>query len=205
MHNGEMLSPQLIVFLVCAGAFVMAMYILKELVAGPPRGRRRRNELDFLIHDPSPSKADYGPPPYVLRSEGLLTIAERGFFGALEMAAAKAGQETGVPLRVFAKVRLADLLKTPVGTERWQMWQNMIQQKHVDFVVCAGEELRPIAAVELDDSSHDRAGRGDRDEFVDAAFEAAGLPLRRERVAGRGRGYSVEDLARGLMEVVKGE
>lgn len=72
----------------------------------------------------------------------------------------------------------------------------------MDFVVCRAEDLRPVAALELDDSSHGRGGRGSRDAFKDAAFEAAGLPLRRERVVGPGRGYEVEGLVRGLVGVL---
>jgi hypothetical protein len=37
--------------------------------------------------------------------------------------------------------------------------------------------MRPVAAVELDDSSHARADRRARDEFVRDALSAAGLPL----------------------------
>ena len=57
--------------------------------------------------------------------------------------------------------------------------ENPIRSKHVDFVVCAPDTLKPLAAVELDDSSHGRSDRKDRDEFLGEAFEAAGLPLLR--------------------------
>lgn len=140
-----------------------------------------------------------GPMPY-RRRDYLLTIAERGFFGALEIAAERASRERGEPLRVFAKVRLADLVYLPKGTAGAQGWLNRVTSKHVDFVVCRAADLRPVAAVELDDSSHEQARRQTRDRFVESALEAAGLPLLRVRVAPPGRGYALEELARGLWQ-----
>ena len=55
--------------------------------------------------------------------------------------------------------------------------QNRIHSKHVDFVLCASDTIRVIAAIELDDASHDRPDRVSRDDFLDAAFDAAQLPL----------------------------
>ncbi len=52
-----------------------------------------------------------------------------------------------------------------------------VSQKHVDFLLCHPEGLRPLLAVELDDRSHDRADRQDRDLFVDAAYRQAGLAV----------------------------
>jgi hypothetical protein len=39
--------------------------------------------------------------------------------------------------------------------------------------------MAPLFGIELDDNSHKRADRVDRDEFVEHAFDAAGLPLLR--------------------------
>ncbi len=41
--------------------------------------------------------------------------------------------------------------------------------------------MQPLAGVELDDSSHNRKDRQDRDVFVEQAFSAAQLPLGRIR------------------------
>jgi hypothetical protein len=37
--------------------------------------------------------------------------------------------------------------------------------------------MKPVVGIELDDISHSQSARQERDEFVDKAFEAAGLPL----------------------------
>ena len=58
-------------------------------------------------------------------------------------------------------------------------YRNQITQKHVDFLLCDPGSMRPLLGVELDDASHERPNRQDRDIFVDKVFAAAGLPLLR--------------------------
>jgi hypothetical protein len=47
----------------------------------------------------------------------------------------------------------------------------------VDFVICDPKTMVPQFALELDDSSHNRPDREERDAFVDQVFAAAELPL----------------------------
>lgn len=56
-------------------------------------------------------------------------------------------------------------------------YYNRIASKHVDYLLCEPDTMKPLFAVELDDASHNRADRKARDEFVDKVFQAAGLPL----------------------------
>jgi hypothetical protein len=60
-----------------------------------------------------------------------------------------------------------------------QSWQNKINCKHIDFVLCDPEDLNVVMGIELDDASHNRADRQERDKFVNEAFLSAGLPLLR--------------------------
>jgi very-short-patch-repair endonuclease len=99
----------------------------------------------------------------------LLTPAERSFFGVLQKA-------VGERAIVFAKVRVGDLLYVP-HSKGMMAHQNRINSKHVDFVLYAPDSLRLIAAIELDDTSHARPDRVKRDDFLNASFEAAKLPL----------------------------
>ena len=71
--------------------------------------------------------------------------------------------------------------------------------KHVDFVLAEIETLHPIAAIELDDSSHQRADRRLRDELLDDLFEKAGFPLLRFRTAAS---YSARVIEKRVEEVV---
>mgnify|MGYP003346152918 FL=1 len=124
--------------------------------------------------------------PYRLRTE-LLTPAERSFYGVLLKA-------VGDRAIVFAKVRVSDLLFVPGGEGR-RGHENRINMKHVDFVLCSPDTVRPIAAIELDDSSHKRADRVKRDDFLNEAFEAARLPLIRFAVRHQ---YEIHEIARNL-------
>ena len=68
---------------------------------------------------------------------------------------------------------------------------NKIQSKHLDFVVCDPDDLSIQFVIELDDKSHAKAKRQSRDEFVNQALAAAGVPLSRFPVK---RTYSVQDI-----------
>lgn len=75
-----------------------------------------------------------------------------------------------------------------------------MRSKHVDFVICDRATIRPLVAVELDDASHTRSDRVTRDEFVDAALTAAGLPLMRIRAHAS---YNVQEVARQLQTTMQ--
>lgn len=115
-------------------------------------------------------------PPYQKRPS-LLTPAETKFYRVLQGAVAG-------DWPIFAMVRLADLIQVKAKTPGFQRWFNPIVGKHIDFVVCDPDTLEPRLAIELDDASHDTPKRIERDRIVNAALDAAGLPLLRVRVAG---------------------
>lgn len=111
------------------------------------------------------------PRVYYAR-ESLFTPAERSFLGVLETLDYD-------DITIAPKVRLADIL----GINRRTPWKdrqralNRITSKHVDFLLIARRDGRPLLGLELDDSSHEEDDRVARDDFVDAAFATAGLPL----------------------------
>jgi hypothetical protein len=78
---------------------------------------------------------------------------------------------------IFAKVRLADVIDVARGTEAYKSHWNRINAKHVDFLLCDPKSFVPVAAVELQDASHNRADRKDRDVFVRDALAAAEVKL----------------------------
>ncbi len=118
------------------------------------------------------------------KKEYLLSVGERVFFQVLQVA-------VGADFLLFSKVRLADLVLVRSGTEKRQSFLNRIQSKHVDFVLCSRDAVRPVLVVELDDASHDREDRQDRDAFVDSALRAAGLPILHVRARSQ---YSAKEL-----------
>ena len=127
----------------------------------------------------------------------LFTPAERSFLAVLEPA-------LGDQFRVLGKVRLADVIRVKSGlsgSERRQAF-NRIQSKHLDFVVCDPNDLSVQFVVELDDSSHQQARRLARDEFLNKALAAAGVPVFHFPVK---RSYSVQDIRGAIFEQADSE
>lgn len=100
----------------------------------------------------------------------LLSAAERSLFQVLRHIA-------GPNYLLFAQVRLCDVIGVPQSPS-WRTHFNRISTKHLDFLLC-DHETRPLVAIELDDSSHRRPDRRQRDSFLNAALLGAGLPLLR--------------------------
>ncbi len=109
--------------------------------------------------------------PYA-RHDSLFTASELFFLAALE--AVVDGRA-----RVYAKVRLADLVKVSDEVPRKFFLRafNPIACKHVDYVIAEPETCAIICAVELDDRSHERPDRQARDAFVDSVMLSAGIPI----------------------------
>lgn len=62
-------------------------------------------------------------------------------------------------------------------------------------------DVAPLAGVELDDSSHERADRKARDAFVDDVFRASNLPLLHVPVKAS---YSPIELRQTVADLLKG-
>lgn len=125
--------------------------------------------------------------PYAL-NDSLMTAAEISFFHTLKLAADGRC--------VMAKVRIADVLRV-TAREKRQSHFNRISAKHVDFLVCNEPDMRPLAAIELNDKSHQRESRKKRDDFVRRALSQAGLPLIEVPAS---RAYTVEELRSALAQ-----
>ena len=111
------------------------------------------------------------------RRERLLSRGETAFFRALRSA-------VGGSYLITFKVRAADLLTCPESA--WdEGYGYMVARHHLDFVLCHPETTKILAAIELDDRSHEHEKRARRDEFLNRAFEAADVPLIRFRAAAK--------------------
>lgn len=104
---------------------------------------------------------------YAYRPAPILTKGERAFAHALEQCLPQGA-------RLLAKVRLADVLHPSSPRDRGAFLK--ISQKHLDFVVTT-QDWTVLAAIELNDKSHDAPSRQARDAFLGKAFEGAGIPL----------------------------
>lgn len=133
------------------------------------------------------------PPLKYKKVQNLFTASERKFYFALQRA-------VGDRYLIFAKVRAADLL-LPISAKdrsRWRSAFNKVACKHFDYVLC-DEGLDIIAAIELDDASHARADRIERDRFIEWACKSAKLPLIRIKTA---KHYDTKELRSTILRAV---
>lgn len=128
--------------------------------------------LGFVAAQKGRGTASGPEEPAFAARKYLFSPAERSFLGVLEQAVA--GE-----FKVVGKVRLGDLIQPAKGLSqsRRTSLRNRIQQKHVDFVLCRPDTLEVAGVVELDDASHGRKDRADRDDFVDTSLASAGVPV----------------------------
>jgi len=132
---------------------------------------------------------------YYLRQK-LFSAAERSFLGVME-GALPAG------FRVFGKVRLEDIFGVKAGLDRPARTaaRNRINRKHVDFLIVRSADLRPVAGIELDDSSHEAEDRQERDAFVNEVFASGGIPLLHFPAQ---KTYAPHELSRQLHQILSG-
>lgn len=84
---------------------------------------------------------------------------------------------------IFSQVQLSRLIDVAPDAEK-QAWLNRINRMSVDFVVCANDGAKILAAIELDDSSHNLPERIKADSKKDKALKSAGIPMIRWPVKG---------------------
>lgn len=129
--------------------------------------------------------------PYRLRDD-FLSPAEFSFYKVLSSL-------LGGRWTIQSKVRLADVFFVARPNENIAFF-NRIAQKHLDFLVCDTTSMKPALGIELDDSSHRRSNRQERDEFVENVCKAAGLPLLRVPVQ---REYNSREIAAQIAPILK--
>jgi len=111
--------------------------------------------------------------PYVPRE--LMTASERELYGRLRQALPD--------YLIFSQVQLSRIIDVAPEAEH-QAWLNRINRMSVDFVICAADGAKILAAIELDDSSHDRPDRIKADSKKDKALLSAGVAIIRWPVKG---------------------
>lgn len=132
--------------------------------------------------------------PVYARRETLFTQAELRFLSTLRQALPEG-------LEIFGKVRVADVLKPVEGLDpkAWRSAFHRITGKHLDFVLCERHTGRFVCAIELNDRSHERPDRQERDRFIVQACAEAGFPLLLIPAA---RSYDAGELREQLLGVI---
>ena len=101
----------------------------------------------------------------------LLTKNERLFYERLRQ------RINPNELQILAKIRLADLIEVNQNQTKaeWGKAFNRIKSKHVDFAIA--KNMNVMIIIELDDNSHYKSDRKERDNFVDEILLNAGYKV----------------------------
>ena len=100
----------------------------------------------------------------------LMSKTETNFFAKLDRAVSER-------YYVFPQVHLSALFDHRVKGQEWKYAFSHINGKSVDYVLCDRSTLTPVYAIELDDFTHERSDRIERDGEVERIFQQARLPL----------------------------
>ena len=80
---------------------------------------------------------------------------------------------------VVPQVHLSALLDYRVKGQNWNAAFRHINGKSVDFVLIGKESYKVICVIELDDSTHSKPNRIERDVEIERMFKEARIPLAR--------------------------
>ncbi len=122
--------------------------------------------------------------PYLVRDD-FLSAAEISLYHVLR-------NTLGSDAVVVTKVRLADLFFVQRSNENRGAF-NRIALRHIDFLLCHPQTMKPLLGIELDDASHAKDSQKGKDEFLNQVFKAANLPLLRIPAQ---RGYNPDEIGR---------
>lgn len=127
------------------------------------------------------------------KKDFLISRAEHEFFDILI-------EILGNQYYVFPQIHLIDILDNKIVGQNWKGAFSHINQKSVDFVICNKAYIKPLLAIELDDKSHNREDRKDRDSSVEQILKDAGMPLLR---FGNNGNFDKEEIKRTILKNLK--
>lgn len=112
------------------------------------------------------------------KKDFLITRAEHEFFDILV-------EIVGDKYHVFTQVHLPTILDHKVTNgQNWKGAFSHINGKSVDFVICDKSYIKPLLAIELDDKSHEKLDRIERDSEVERMLLDAEMSLLRFKNSG---------------------
>ena len=102
---------------------------------------------------------------------------------------------------VVPQVHLSALLDYRVKGQNWNAAFRHINGKSVDFVLIGKESYKVICVIELDDSTHSKPDRIERDVEIERMFKEARIPLAR---IGRFESMTKSEIAKVITDAING-
>ena len=146
-----------VLFIVVLFIFIVVLFIVAGIVLAVLKKR---------------GSVGYGDRPWPFYAKKPLTQPEQILYHRLV--------KTLPECIVLAQVQLSRVLGVKKGFNFGE-WNNRINRMSLDFVICL-KDSTVVAAVELDDRSHQKASRVEADAKKEKALSSAGVPLVRWQV-----------------------
>lgn len=144
----------------------LIVYLIKRKKQYTKRSNRQQRQFENTIKTDNKIVNNFTT---AYKREYLLSINEKNQYWQLRRWADSKN------LIVFTKVRLADLISPRNSNDNKTLFWK-IQAKHVDFVIC-DQKINVVCIVELQDNSHTRTDRIERDKFVQEVLESCGYKV----------------------------
>lgn len=150
-----------LILLLIVGAVCLRVLTRRRIKVGPKRNATYTAEpIQTEEHEVTLDRSF----PYSKRA-CILTHTEQTFFRKLQAV-------YGDYYYIFPQINLDKL----VNINSWKHgYRNSIDRKSVDFVIVNKETLETVMVLELDDPTHLRPDRMQRDEFVNDFFQQVGI------------------------------
>lgn len=142
------------------------------------------------------SETDGGTENYK-RKSSILTQTENEFYTQL----CNALYFAGLKVIVWPQVNVSSIIET-VGKDSQQRMKafNRICRKSVDYVIVNQKTRETILCIELDDYTHNRNSRQERDNFINSIFISVGIPLFRVKAE---RNYDFNEIVSAVKQILK--
>ena len=102
--------------------------------------------------------------------KSVMTIAEVSFYKKLTSAL----HDNFI---IVPQAHLSMIFNHTVYGQNWRGAFSVINGKSIDFLIIDRGTFQPLLGIELDDSSHERHDRQERDKIVNTIFKQTNLPL----------------------------
>ena len=96
---------------------------------------------------------------------------------------------------IFPEVDLERIINVKSNN---QANRNRIKSRSIDFTIVNNKNCKIICCIELDDYTHNRNDRKQRDEFINELFESVGLKLFRIKVGY----YNMEEIEKDIKQIL---
>lgn len=158
---------------------ILILIVIIPLIIGATITNNKKNSFQTYKKENSQEKnvvmqpiQTYEYMPYYLM-KSVMTQYEKLLYSILEEFCRK------YRFVLLSKVRLADFIQPQHQNDKrtYYYWFNRISAKHVDFLVCELNTIKPLCAIELDDYTHRYSDRQERDEFINNVYRSIQLPI----------------------------